>query len=258
VPRHGRASYPSPGSQGGFRCVSGGSLHRQAETISGVCESGLRRCLQAGCAGDLEFPAGAQAGSKTPQALKAFREKPDLATAQQFLAAGNFFWNAGMFFWRAEVFGVAMRKYLPKTAALLSSLPAVTSRDFAAQLARVYPRCENISVDFGIMEKAANDGIVQSLATDDIGWNDLGSWNAVHELSGRDAAGNALKTPTLLHQASGCYVQAPKGKMVALVGVKDLVVVDTGDALLVVHRDEAQSVGQIVKLLEQQKRSDLL
>ena len=207
--------------------------------------------------GYLEFPDGAKAGERTPRQLSRFREKPDLATAKQFLEAGNYFWNAGMFFWRAVTFRDTMRRYLPKTAALLSSLPAVSSRSFAAQLAHVYPRCENISVDFGIMEKAAADGIVYGLATGDIGWSDLGSWNAVYALLDRDANGNALRTPALLHKAGGCFVQAP-GKLVALLGVQDLVIVDTPGALLVAHRDEAQTVGQLVKMLEQRKRSDLL
>ncbi len=207
--------------------------------------------------GYLEFPTGSKAGERTPKKLDRFREKPDLATAQQFLAAGNYFWNAGMFFWRASTFNNAMRRYLPKTAALLSTLPAVSSSSFTSKLGHVYPLCEDISVDFGIMEKAAADGIVHGLATGDIGWNDLGSWNAVHALVDRDGDDNALRTSTILHGASGCLVQAP-GKLVALLGVKDLVIVDTPDALLIAHRDEAQSVGQLVKLLERRKRSDLL
>lgn len=207
--------------------------------------------------GYLEFPEGARAGERTPRQLSRFREKPDLATARQFLEAGNYFWNAGMFFWRAEAFCNALRRYLPKTAGLLSSLPALTAPGFAAKLKHVYPRCENISVDFGVMEKAAADGIVQSLAVGDIGWNDLGSWNAVYELTRRDAQGNALRTPAVVQDAAGCFVQAP-GKLVGLIGVKDLVIVDTPGALLICHRDEAQSVGKLVKLLEQQKRSDLL
>lgn len=207
--------------------------------------------------GYLEFPVGTHAGELTARRLDRFREKPDRATAQQFLEAGNFFWNAGMFFWRAESFRDAMRRYLPKTAALISALPAISNRHFSEQLGKVYPRCENISVDFGIMERAAADGIVQGLATDDIGWNDLGSWHAVHELTKRDEHGNALRTQVILHQATGCFVQAP-GKLVALLGVKDLVVVDTPDALLVADRNQAQAVGQLVKILEQQKRADLL
>ncbi len=207
--------------------------------------------------GYLEFPAGTKAGETSPRPLLRFREKPDEATAEQFVAAGNYFWNAGMFFWRASTFNEALRRYLPRTSALLSALPPLKSREFSAELRRVYPRCENISVDFAVMEKAAADGIVQGLATADFGWDDLGSWNAVYELAPRDGAGNAARTEALFHDANGCLVQAP-GKLVALLGVRDLVVVDTPGALLVADRRKAQSVGQLVKLLEQQKRDDLL
>jgi mannose-1-phosphate guanylyltransferase len=207
--------------------------------------------------GYLEFPSGSKAGERAARQLTRFREKPDLSTAQEFLKAGNYFWNAGMFFWRAETFRAAMRRYLPKTFELLASLPGVSSRRFGAQLNRVYPLCENISVDFAVMEKAAADGVVQGLATGDIGWNDLGSWNAVYDLLARDANGNATPTPAVLQDAKGCFVQAP-GKLVALLGVEDLVVVDTPDALLVANKNRAQSVGELVKRLEQLKRSDLL
>jgi len=204
--------------------------------------------------GYLEFPKGVAAGGKRPVPLKRFREKPELKTAQQFLKAGNYFWNAGIFFWRAGAFLNAMRQHLPKTAALLAALPKFGERGFAARLAEAYPLCENISVDYGIMEKADN---VVGLATDDFGWNDLGSWNAVYELLARDAEGNASRSPMIAEGASGNYVEAP-GKLVALVGVDDLVVVDTPDALLVVHRSQAQRVGQLVKRLEASGRSELL
>jgi mannose-1-phosphate guanylyltransferase len=95
------------------------------------------------------------------------------------------------------------------------------------------------------------------IAVDDIGWNDVGSWNAVYELQERDSAGNALLSDALLQDSTGNYVDA-KGKMVALLGVKDLIVVDTPDALLIADRNRAQEVGAIVKELEQRKREDLL
>ncbi len=207
--------------------------------------------------GYLEFPDGAQAGDGKVHRLARFREKPELETAKQFVAAGRFFWNAGMFFWRAETFLDQTRAYLPKTAALIAALPPVTHRQFAARLGDAYPHCDNISVDFGIMEKAAKAEIVHGLATDDIGWNDLGSWNAVHELAKRDEAGNAVRSDALLHDVEGCYVEA-SGKLVALLGVKDLVIIDTPDALLVADRSRAQDVSQLVKKLELGKRSDLL
>jgi len=204
--------------------------------------------------GYLEFPKGVLAGTREPVALRAFREKPDLKTATKFLKAGNYFWNAGIFFWRAGAFLNAMREHLPKTAALLAALPPFGDRAFGRRLAEAYPLCENISVDYGIMEKASN---VAGLATDDFGWNDLGSWNAVYELLDRDADGNASRSLMMAEDARGNYVEAP-GKLVALLGVEDLVVVDTPDALLVMHRSRAQEVGRVVKSLEAARRAELL
>jgi len=208
--------------------------------------------------GYLEFPRGVKVGGKKAVELKRFREKPDLAAAKRFVRAGRFFWNAGMFFWKAETFLDALRRYLPKTASLLASLPGVDDSRFGGALERVYPQCEDISVDFAVMEKAATDGMVAGLAADEIGWNDLGSWNAVYDLLHRDEAGNTLRTATVTSDdVAGCYVDAP-GKLVALVGVKDLVIVDTPDALLVADRNRTQEVGPVVKELEKMGRRDLV
>jgi mannose-1-phosphate guanylyltransferase len=204
--------------------------------------------------GYIEFPKGVEAGAlKTWPVLK-FREKPDQKTAERFVKQGRFYWNAGMFFWRADVLLDALRRHLPKTATLLASLPAWGSRKFAARVRETFPLCENISVDYAVLEKAGN---VVGVAGDDIGWNDVGSWNAVYELLPRDAGGNVVRSDAILEAATGNYVHAP-GKMVALVGVRNLVVVDTPDALLIVDRDLSQHVGKIVKKLELAQRDDLL
>jgi len=204
--------------------------------------------------GYIEFPRGTQAGTREPARVLKFREKPDLATARKYVAAGNFFWNAGMFFWRADVLLTALRQHLPKTATLLASLPAFSDRRFAAQLRKIFPLCEDISIDFAVLERARN---VVGLPCDDFGWNDVGSWNAVYELLPRDPKGNCVKADIVCQDSSGNYVDA-RGKFVALLGVKDLIVVDTPDALLVADRGHAQRVGEIVKLLEHRKRHDLL
>lgn len=205
--------------------------------------------------GYVEFPAsGVTPGSLAPTPVIRFREKPDLATATAFVNAGHFCWNAGMFFWRADVFLNELRTHLPGTAALIDSLPAPSSRKFAAALTGTFPKCENISVDYAVLEHAEN---VMGFAAGDIGWNDVGSWSAVYELMKRDSAGNAARGNALFHLASGNFVDAD-GKLVALLGVKDLIVVDTPDALLVANRNDAQSVGELVKLLEKQNRKDLL
>jgi mannose-1-phosphate guanylyltransferase len=187
--------------------------------------------------------------------VKSFREKPDAATAEQFLAAGNFYWNAGMFFWKTSVLLDALRRFLPKTATLIAGLPPFSSRQFPTRLAEVFPRCENISIDFAVLEKATN---VVGIPAGDIGWNDVGSWNAVYELQKRDAQGNALHGDALIQDSARNYVDGGKNKLIALLGVHDLIVVDTPDALLIADRSRAQQVGDLVKMLEKQKREDLL
>jgi mannose-1-phosphate guanylyltransferase len=204
--------------------------------------------------GYIEFPRGIKAGSLEPSRVLRFREKPDAATAARFVRSGNFYWNAGMFFWRASVLLDALRKFLPKTAALLDSLPKFGTRGFAKSLGEIFPQCENISIDYAVLEKSPK---VVGLAAGDIGWNDVGSWNAVYELGRRDADGNVLLGDALVQDAAGTYVDA-RGKLVALLGVKDLIVVDTPDALLIADRSRAQEVGDLVKRLEKAGREELL
>lgn len=204
--------------------------------------------------GYIEFSDGVRPGAARVWPVLQFREKPDLETARQFVAAGRFCWNAGMFFWRADVYLDALRRHLPKTASLLESLPPFGRRRFAEKLGDVYPLCENISVDYAVMEKAAK---VCGVVSDDIGWNDVGSWNAVYQLLPRDAAGNAVRGDVIVESSAGNYVDSD-GRLVALVGVRDLVVVDTADALLVADRHQSQKVGEMVRLLEKKKREDLL
>jgi mannose-1-phosphate guanylyltransferase len=196
--------------------------------------------------GYIEFPKGVQPGGSESLPVKRFREKPDAKTAARFLKAGNFYWNAGMFFWKTSVLLDALRQHLPKTASLLASLPPFGSRKFAKGLVEAFPKTENISIDYAVLERAAN---VVGLPAGDIAWNDVGSGNAVYERHARDRAGNALRTHTMIENSTGNYVDAEK-KLVALLGVNDLIVVDTPDALLIADRSRAQQVGDLVKLLE--------
>jgi mannose-1-phosphate guanylyltransferase len=204
--------------------------------------------------GYVEFPESVQAGSTVPSTVLSFREKPDAATAEQFVASGRFCWNAGMFFWRTSVLLGELRRHLPKTTAIIERIPPFTSRRFGPALAELFPQAENISIDYAALEKAKD---VVGLMADDIGWNDVGSWNALHELLPRDPQGNAGRGEALVIDSERTYFDV-EGKLVALLGVKDLVIVDTPDALLVADRGRAQQVGDIVKLLEKQKRDDLL
>ncbi len=204
--------------------------------------------------GYIEFPRGVQAGSMEAVKVLRFREKPDAPTAAKFVHAGNFYWNAGMFFFRASVMLDALRQFLPSTAGLLDSLPACSSRRFAARMREIFPQCNNISIDYAVLERAPN---VVGIAAGDIGWNDVGSWNAVYELESPAAQANVLKSDALVESSTGSYVHA-HGKLVALLGVRDLIVVDTPQALLIADRARAQEVGDLVKRLEKAGRHDLL
>ncbi len=204
--------------------------------------------------GYIEFPRGVQAGGTRAVAVRRFHEKPALAKARRYVAAGNFYWNSGMFFWQARALLQQLRRHLPRTAAVLASLPPWGGRNFATQLQEVFPRCDNISIDYAVLEKAGN---VSGIPAADFGWNDVGSWNAVYELMARDPHGNAIAHESVCLDARNNFVDA-RGKLVALVGVENLIVVDTPDALLVADRSRAQEVGDVVKALEKRRRDDLL
>src|SRR5205823_5487931 len=148
----------------------------------------------------------------------------------------------------------ALREFLPKTATLLAGLPSFADAGFMPKLTDIFPLCENISIDYAVLEKAKS---IAGFAADDIGWSDVGSWNAVYELLPQDANHNVSRSEALTRASSGNYIDA-SGKLVALLGVNNLVVVDTPDALLIADRSRAQEVGELVKLLEQQKRDELL
>ncbi len=204
--------------------------------------------------GYIEFPPAANAGDLAAHQLNSFREKPDAETAKTFVESGKFYWNAGMFFWRTSVVIDMMEKHMPATSALLAELPPASSKKFKAALAEKFPQCENISVDFGIMEKAEK---VFGVAADNIGWNDVGSWNAVYELQAKKAGDNVFRGDGVAEKSTGNYVDVPK-KLVALLGVENLVIVETDDALLIADRSRSQQVGDIVKALEKLKRDELL
>lgn len=197
--------------------------------------------------------------------VRRFTEKPDASRAAQFLASGNYFWNSGMFLWGARTLTDALREHLPKTAPLLEQIAAVfgTSK-FAAAFRRLYPKCENISIDYAVLEPRSAKGEQASnifCLPADFGWNDLGSWTALHEHQSAKTNppdGNLVAASgSFLLNASRNYVHAP-GKFVAAVGVNDLVVVETDDALLITTRDQAQNVGKVVKHLDEKKLKKLV
>jgi mannose-1-phosphate guanylyltransferase len=199
--------------------------------------------------------------------VRRFTEKPDLQHAQQFMDAGNYYWNSGMFVWSARTLADALREHLPGTAAKLEKIAAAWStRNFERVLQNLYPKCENISIDYAVLEPRSQKGERASNAfclPSSLGWNDLGSWAALYEHRLQAGASESGATNVIdggqriSLGAEGNYVYAP-GKFVALVGIKDAVVVETDDALLVTTRQHSQDVGKVVKYLDEKKLKRLV
>jgi mannose-1-phosphate guanylyltransferase len=190
-------------------------------------------------------------------AVRRFTEKPDQRAAARYLRTRRYCWNAGMFFWRLSTFDALLERYLPRTRAALQKLaPRIGRADFGARLGPVYRRLESISVDYALAEPAAARGRARVVRAD-IGWSDLGSWSAVYEWWASQAGKNVVEGPHFLLDAEGNWLSAPR-KFLAAIGVKDLVVVDTPEALLLCPRARAQEVGKIVNYLKKKKRVRLL
>ncbi len=184
-----------------------------------------------------------------------FVEKPEKARAEQFVASGRYLWNSGMFFFRADVIRDAIQTHLPSLGQELEQYDrAAASNQETSRVQETYQTLPDISIDHGVMEKERRVAVVEG----SFGWSDLGSWTSSWELSSQNADGNAVPADAVTIDTRGCMVRAPNGKRVALVGVRDLVIVDTADALLVVPRDRAQQVKDVVAEFEERSDSDIL
>jgi mannose-1-phosphate guanylyltransferase len=187
------------------------------------------------------------------RAVKRFVEKPDRARAESFVAAGpsRYLWNAGMFFFRVRDMAALLERHLPSVAAGVARM----GNDVAA-VREIFPTLESISIDHGVMEKAEGLAVVPG----DFGWNDVGSWQSAWELRAHDANGNAVGPDDVAIDAKNnlaVSLGATK-KAIALVGVEDLVVVETDDAILVIPRERAQDVRLVVDALKKNGKSSLL
>lgn len=199
--------------------------------------------------------------------VRRFTEKPNQMRAEEFVAAGNYYWNSGMFLWSARTLANAVREHLPETAPLLETIAAAYGTpQFETVFNDLYGKCENISVDYAVLEpRSAKGEHISHLycLPAEFGWNDLGSWASLYEyqLDSRlrgDSEGNVAEADGhLAIDATNNYVFSPH-KFVALVGVENLVIVDTEDALLIADRDHSQDVGKIVKELRLTGHSELV
>jgi mannose-1-phosphate guanylyltransferase len=209
--------------------------------------------------------------------VKRFTEKPNRARAEEFLASGDYAWNGGIFLWSAKTLANAIREHCPAMGPVLEKIAAAheaseseldSALEFERIFADAYPDCQNISVDYAVLEPRSAKGELRSeiyCLPADFGWNDIGSWAALDEHRAGGAPEEAATvnicdgasgTPVVI-DAKGNYVYAP-GKTIALVGVHDLVVVETEDALLITTRERSQDVGKVVAELKAQGREDLI
>lgn len=186
-------------------------------------------------------------------AVNRFVEKPDLATACDYLASGNFFWNSGMFMFQASRYLHELERFQPQILAACRNALEGGTQDmhFTRVDSDVFAACPDDSIDYAVMEKTA-DAVMVPL---DAGWSDIGSWSALWDVSPKDAHGNVFKGDVLSHASQNSYVHADS-RLVTLVGVDDLVVVETKDAVLVAHKDKVQEVKKIVEQIKNGSRQE--
>ena len=223
----------------------------RVETGYGYIEQGV--CLSEECANAVPV-----------RRVRRFREKPDYTTAERFIAAGNYAWNGGIFLWSARTLANAIREHAPDMAPILEKIAAAHGTpEFEKVFAEEYPKCENISVDYAVLEPRSVKGEQKSnifCLPADFGWTDIGSWASLHEHLGETDRHNVIDggtTGIFAIQSAGNYVFAP-GKTVALLGVDDLVVVETEDALLITTRARSQDVSKLVRQIHEGGREDLI
>jgi mannose-1-phosphate guanylyltransferase len=186
--------------------------------------------------------------------VERFVEKPSRDKAEQFLAEERYLWNSGMFIWRVDTILDAVRRYLPHLARNLEPVGGAMSPAIrTALLAEVYPRLEAISIDVGVMERAQDVWVVPGT----FGWSDVGSWRALSELLPADPQGNVVVGAHHGLETSGCLIYSPN-KLVATIGLTDVVVIETDDVLLICPKDRDQDVRRLVERLERDGRAGVL
>lgn len=189
--------------------------------------------------------------------VERFFEKPSLERAEKYLEEWGFSWNSGMFVWRAEVILKAFEEYLPEMYVGLMKIKALLEAgkgDVDAQIAEIFSTFESTSIDFGVLEHARNCVVIEA---QEFGWNDVGSWDQWAENFSTDADGNLIRGDAVVIDSTSCVIRS-EGRLIAAVGLKDVVVIDAGDALLVVARDSVQEVRKVVEELKRRERKDLI
>lgn len=197
--------------------------------------------------------SGSELDKEGAYTVEAFVEKPSLAVAKQYLEDGGYYWNSGMFMFTASRYLEELEKFRPDilTAVKNAYAGARSDLDFIRLDEDAFAKCPDESIDYAVMEKTC-DAVVCPM---DAGWSDVGSWSSLWEVSNKDEDSNVLRGDVVTECSQRCYINAPD-RLVAAVGVEDLIVVDTKDALLVAHRDKVQNVKNIVNKLKADQRTE--
>ncbi|PCH69039.1 MAG: mannose-1-phosphate guanylyltransferase [Bacteroidales bacterium] len=176
--------------------------------------------------------------------VKTFTEKPHLELAQIFQESGEFFWNSGIFIWKLAAIQEAFNKYLPDVNALFaSSLEKLDTPREQEGIDKIYPECQNISIDYGILEKSENVFVYCS----EFGWSDLGTWGSLYEHSAKDNNKNAIQGENImLYESKNCLINVPNDKLVVVQGLKGYIVVETDNTLLICRKKDEQEIRKIV------------
>ena len=199
--------------------------------------------------GYIQFKADKENGEI--RAVKTFTEKPDLALAKEFIASGDFYWNSGIFIWTAQDIINRFNEHLPEMSNLFVDIvDKLDSTEEAKAIKDVYQKCTNISIDYGIMEKDKNVSVVLS----DFGWSDLGTWGSLYGHVNHDEQGNAIVGKKVqMYDSKNCMVSVPTEKLVVLQGLKDYIVVESNDVLLVCKKQEEQRIKQFLSDVKAKK-----
>lgn len=194
--------------------------------------------------GYIQFTGDPETRNKRIKKVKTFTEKPALDIAREFIESGDFYWNSGIFIWSLKSIRQEFEQHLPDIEELFSGLTGLYNTEKEAeQIANVYAVCENISIDYGILEKAEKVKVVLS----DFGWSDLGTWGSLYNHLEKDEQQNAKPDQmVVLSDARGNIVKAPEGKLVAIQGLEDHIVIDTGDVLMICPLSDEQKIKQLV------------
>ncbi len=183
--------------------------------------------------------------------VKTFTEKPDLKMATLFIESGDFFWNSGIFLWSLKSITSAFNRYLSEVDSLFKEgIGVYNTPDEHDFISKTYPKCKNISIDYGIMEKAENVYVLCS----DFGWSDLGTWGSLYDMSGKDKDSNAIQGKNVfMYDSENCIINLPNEKLAVIQGLNDYIIVDSDNILLICRKEDEQKIKNFVNDVKLEK-----